>query len=181
MIREIRKLPPAGVTDAGVSLTDREKPGIHGAIGTITYMTGQLPWVPDSSNERIVGVIQQIGQKRPIRTLAIWGWVPGVYVLTGIPPSTRYAVSGPMIGNPGSSYSPGKSRFLADLEASPPDLFIDAIVPGTNMWRDWGENSGYESDGALRNFVDSNYQLVAKLALKKGAKPVRFFVRRTAS
>jgi len=133
------------------------------------------------SNERIAAVVQEIAKSRAAGSLAIWGWAPGVYVVTGIPPATRDAdMSVVITRGPLQGYY--RQRFLDDLRRKMPDLFIDAVVSGTYMWNpgynDWSENDGYESYGDVRRFVDANYVLVRELRLRPGAKPVRFFARR---
>jgi hypothetical protein len=58
------------------------------------------------------------------------------------------------------------------------------VVRGAIMWPFppmWTEDDGYESDPELRKFIDENYVLVDELTLQPGAKPVRFFARRTAA
>jgi len=101
-----------------------------------------------------------------------------VYVLTGIPPATRDAAPQRAI-NEGPFQEYYRTRFMDDLRANPPDLFIDAVARGVIMWH-WGETEkdGYESCPELRKFIDDNYVLVAGLTLQPGAKPVRFFARR---
>ncbi len=74
-----------------------------------------------------------------------------------------------------------RDRFVSDLRANPPDVFIDAVAKGAFMWPSWTESDGYESDPPLRKFIDDNYVLVDKLTLVKDAKPVRFFARRNAA
>ena len=132
------------------------------------------------SNERIAAVVREIDRSHPVRTLAIWGWAPGVYVLSGIPPATRDAdMSVVITKGPLQGYY--RQRFFDDLRRKMPDLFIDAVAQGTYMWNpgynDWTENDGYESYGEVRRFVDANYALVGELRLRPGAKPVRFFAR----
>jgi hypothetical protein len=132
------------------------------------------------SNERIAAVVRNIAKTRPASSLAIWGWAPGVYVLTGIPPATRDAdMSVVITRGPLQGYY--RQRFLSDFRRTMPDLFIDAVASGTYMWNpgynDWTENDGYESYGEVRRFVDANYVLVGKLRLRPGGKPVRFFAR----
>lgn len=139
---------------------------------------GPSHWVFPDSSERMAAVVQNIGKKYRIRSLTIWGWAPGVYVLTGLAPATRDSVitlelkEGPL-----QKYF--RSRLLADLRANPPDLFIDAVSRGTFMWwPQWTEDDGYETIPEVREFIDKDYVLVETLSLKQGAKPVRFFVRR---
>jgi hypothetical protein len=71
-----------------------------------------------------------------------------------------------------------QTRFVRDLRANPPDLFIDAVAKGAFLWPTWTDNDGYESNPQLRKFLDDNYVLVEELTLVKDAKPVRFFARR---
>ena len=134
-------------------------------------------WVVGDSNERIAAVVREIQRTHPVRSLAIWGWAPGVYVLTEIPPATRDAIGFPAI-NPGPLQGYFRARFVSDLRVKMPDLFIDAVAPDAFMWRGWTENDGYESDPQLRKFIEDNYILVDQLTLVKGAKPIRFFARR---
>jgi hypothetical protein len=67
-----------------------------------------------------------------------------------------------------------RSRFLGDLRAAMPDLFIDADAPGCF----WDDGGGYESDRELRTFIDDHYDLVADVPLVSGLKPVRIWRRR---
>jgi hypothetical protein len=135
-------------------------------------------WEVRDSNERIADVVHDIQKKRPVRSLAIWGWAPGVYVLTGMPPATRDSIEFTAI-SPGPLQKYFRARFVGDLREKPPDLFIDAVARGSLMWRDWTENDGYESDPHLRKFVEDNYILVDELTLVTEAKPIRFFARRS--
>jgi hypothetical protein len=137
---------------------------------------------PDS-NDRIAGVIENLKNSRRVSSIAIWGWEPGVYVLTGIPPATRDAI-GHFVISRGPLQGYFRKRFVNDLRSKMPDLFIDAVAPGAFMWY-WSQNDGYESDGELKDFVDKNYVEVAELSFMKvnasskaPAKPVRFFARR---
>ena len=132
-------------------------------------------WVVEDSNERIAAVVRDIQKTRPVRSLQIWGWAPGVYVLTGLHPATRNAIA---FHPPESMENYFGPRFLGDLRKKPPDLFIDAVAPDAFMWPGWTENDGYESDPQVRKFIEDNYILVDELTLVKGAKPIRFFARR---
>lgn len=147
-------------------------------VAGITAMRNLRRPQPDS-NERIAAVIQQMQATRPIASLAIWGWAPGVYVLTGMPPATRDAI-GHFVISKGPMQGYFRERFARDLREKLPDLFIDAVAPGAFMWF-WKETDGYESEPRLKSFVDDNYVLVAELALRPGSKPVRFFARREFS
>lgn len=138
----------------------------------------QVHWIVSrptwDSNEKIAAVIHDVQQTRSVRSLAIWGWMPGVYVLTRMPPATRDSIAQFIIlQGPFQYYF--RTRFLGDLRKNPPDLFLDAAVPGT--FGEWTGNDGYESDPELRKFVNENYSLAAELSLVPNARPVRFFVR----
>jgi len=138
----------------------------------------ELPYRQADSNQRIVAVVRDISKTRPVRSVAIWGWAPGVYVLTGIPPATRDAIGFSVITKgPYQQYF--QDRFLGDLRSNPPDMFIDAVAVGAFLWWDWTANDGYESDPDVRKFVDDNYLPAGQLTLLKGEKPVRFFILRT--
>ena len=141
---------------------------------------GPRHWTVEDSNERIAQVVRDIQKTHPVRSLVVWGWSPGVYVLTGIPPATRDACSAFQITK-GPMQKYYQDRSIGDLRKNPPDLFIDAVAPDAFMgldWMGWSEKDGYESDPQLQKFVEDNYMLVDELSLVEGAKPVRFFTRR---
>jgi hypothetical protein len=133
-------------------------------------------WHSNDSSQRISAVVQSLQRMYPVRTLEIWGWTPGVYVLTGIPHSTRDSVADFSI-----TKSPMQNFFLArfrqDMLEKQPDIFVDAATPNAFMWT-WTEDVGYESDPLLRKFIDSNYVLTRQLSLVPDVRPVRFYVRR---
>jgi len=131
---------------------------------------------PDS-NDRIAAVVENLKNKWPVSTMAIWGWEPGVYVLTGIPPATRDAI-GHFVISKGPLQGYFRKRFVNDMRSKTPDVFIDAVAPGAFMWY-WSPSDGYESDGELKSFVEENYVQVAELSFTKvQSKPVKFFARR---
>jgi hypothetical protein len=135
----------------------------------------QIPQPPPNASERIAAVIGEMKQTRPIESLSIWGWEPGVYVLTGIPPATRDSI-GHFVISLGLSQPYFRQRFIGDLRRAPPDLFVDAVARGAFIWY-WKESIGYESDPELKAFIDEHYVLVKELPLTAQAKPVRFFQR----
>lgn len=144
--------------------------------GVLDRCIGPRQWVLPNTDEKIVSVVRGVQRRYPIHSLTVLGWAPGVYVLTGIPPSTRFAVASPPKPGPFQQYY--RTRFLEDLQTNPPDLFIDAVAPGPFGWAEWDKNDGYESDPDLRRFIDHNYVLVDQLAFVNSGKPVRLFVLR---
>ena len=138
------------------------------------------------SNQKIADMVNSLEEGKQNRSLAIWGWMPGVYVLTGIPPATRDAI-GHFVITHGPYESYFRHRFVSDLRASKPDLFVDAIADGTQSWWStgsdgkqlwWSTEGGHEIVSELGQYIAANYVLVAKLSLIPGEQPVRFYRRR---
>ena len=133
------------------------------------------------SNEEVAIAIKRIKEKYTVRSLSIWGWAPGVFVLTGMPPATRDVI-GHYLVSPGPLQEYFRKRYVLDLTNKMPDLFIDAVAPGMFTWTvgdaAWSPNAGYESDKELRRFIETNYVLINQLSLEAHSKPVRFFLRR---
>jgi hypothetical protein len=145
-------------------------------VGKRIRMFRELPQPSPNASERIADEIHNIELNHPVKSIAIWGWEPGVYVLTGIPPATRDAI-GHFVISLGPSHPYFRQRFLTDIEKANPDLFVDAVAKGAFVWF-WTEKDGYESDPELKTYIDEHYVLVNQLSLTMGARPVRFFQRR---
>jgi len=159
-------------------------------MGERINMVRKLPQPPPEASERIAAGIKKIELNHPVKSLAIWGWEPGVYVLTGIPPATRDSI-GHFLITLGPTYPYFRQRFLADIQKANPDLFVDAVVQGaflnylapleksnrSSSWI-WTEKDGYESDPELKAYIDDHYVLVDQVALTARARPVRIFQRR---
>ena len=182
MIRAIRSLShdrPVSTVTLAKRIPDVAKPEADTAIGRfIDISIGRRHWALPDVNERVSAVVRDIEKKRSVRSLSIWGWAPGVYVLTGMPPATRDAVVPDQIRH-GPMQMYYVARYVGDLRGQRPDLFIDAVTPDACIFFGWTENDGYESVPAVRKFIDDNYVKVDELTLVEGAKPVRFFARRT--
>ena len=180
-IRELSHSPPAWNPRTPKDVPHSPDEGSNDAMAEVKQILARSlaprHWVVGDSNERIADVVHDIQKTRSVRSLTIWGWAPGVYVLTGIPPATRDVI-GHFVITQGPMQGYFRARFLADFREKNPDLFIDAVAPDAFMWWGWTENDGYESDPQLRMFIDHNYVLVDELTLVKGAKPIRFFARR---
>jgi hypothetical protein len=111
----------------------------------------------------------------PDARLAIWGWLPNLYVESGLPQGTRD-------GNTAWTIIPSlqreyyRARFLADLERNKPVLFVDAVGASTPFFND-REVDGHDAFPPLAAYVRQHYSLVtdlgyARLYAAKGAKPV---------
>ena len=137
---------------------------------------GALVQPIQNANIKLGAKVKALEKSRGAHSLAIWGWMPGLYVASGIAPATRDAIGHYMI-SPGPFQGYYRARFLADLQKAQPDLFIDAVAPGAFLWT-WKGNEGYESYPALAHFVDEHYVLVDRVPLRSQARPVRIFARR---
>jgi hypothetical protein len=144
--------------------------------GLLNICIGPRQWELPDWNERISVVVRNLERSYGVQSMAIWGWAPGVYVLTGMPPATRYSVT-PIETKAGPLSLFYRDRLMADLRSHPPDLFIDAVGRGMLVFN-FTEQDGYELLPDLRKFIDDNYVLVDQQPVIKGSKPVRFFVRR---
>ena len=174
MIKGIRSLSRQSITAMMATVPDMQAPSDK----LLDTAIGQRQWVLPDWNERIAFTVREIQHKFDIQSLTIWGVAPAVYALTGIPPSTRYAVVTPV--KAGSLRNYYVAHLLSDLRASPPDLFVD-VVSNAMRRSDFTEEDGYESVPELREFIDDNYTLVETLPVVRGSKPVRFFVRRSSA
>ena len=101
--------------------------------------------------------------------VAIWGWLPQLYVMTGTVPGTREAQTERQI-EPGPQREYYRRRFLRELEAKPPKAFVDAVGPHQTFTDRAAQ--GYESFPELRQFVDANYEPAGDI------QNARLFVRR---
>lgn len=108
--------------------------------------------------------------KQPGDTLAVWGWRPEFHVDTQLPQATREAhTAGQVHEGPQRDYF--RARFLADLRASRPAFFIDAVGPDGFNFQDRA-HQGHETFPALADFVRREYSLVGD------PEPYRVYIRR---
>jgi hypothetical protein len=94
----------------------------------------------------------------PGARLAIWGWIPGLFVQSGLPQGTRDGNSAAAImASAQRDYY--RQRFLADLRRNRPAFFVDAVGPGAPFFTDRAQ-LGHESFPELANYVRETYRLV---------------------
>ena len=136
---------------------------------------GRTAPAPDG-NEILAAEILKLRKDPPVQGLSIWGWAPGVHVLTGIPPATRDAISHFVISS-GRMQGYFRKRYVDDLRRARPDLFIDAVASGAFLWT-WTESDGYESEESLKRLIDEEYELWRSVPLTARGKPARIFIRR---
>jgi len=147
-----------------------------------TVLVRQQARPGETSNRQIAAIVREARKRDNVDSVTIWGWAPGVHVLSGIPPATRDAVGYYQIGDnqfKGPLQDHFRERFVSDLRRAKPDMFIDAVVPGTFRADSWTDNDGFESYSALKTFVAEHYDLDRELELEPNEKKVRFFLRRS--
>lgn len=97
----------------------------------------------------------------PGEYMAVWGWVPELYVDTGLVQATRD-------GNCFWQISPNTlqpyyiRRFVNDLANSKAKLFVDAVSPKMFAFHD-RKTQGYESFPEVKKFVQENYTLIDEI------------------
>ncbi len=92
---------------------------------------------------------------KPGDRMVVWGWRPEYYVQTQTIMSTRdHSIERLLIQTPYREYF--RERFLSDLRAHPPLVFVDAVAPGAFMYSDRA-TQGIESFPAVEAFVREHY------------------------
>ena len=98
---------------------------------------------------------------RPDDSLAVWGWMCDFYVETGLRQGVRQGVTHLCIlDTPRREVY--RAEFLADLRRRQPAVFIDAVGPTADFFRDRSQE-GHEIFPALAAFVRENYVEVLDL------------------
>ncbi len=94
----------------------------------------------------------------PGDTLAVWGWMPELYVETALPQGTRDAHTERMM-NGGPMQEFYRTRYLRDLTRRRPAWFVDAVGPRNFGYHDRGL-FGHETVPALERHIGNHYRLV---------------------
>lgn len=89
-------------------------------------------------------------------SLAVWGWLPDLYVLSHRRQAVREAQTTAQIV-PGPLQGYFRARFLADLERNRPAAFVDAVHPDGYAFHD-RVLEGHESFPALHAWLVQSYQ-----------------------
>jgi hypothetical protein len=110
---------------------------------------------------------------QPHTRISIWGWMPHYYVQTQTIMATRDAHTKPQL-TPGPYQKYFRDRYLGDLRANPPKVFVDAVAPGAFAYNQRAAD-GFETFPALAAFIGEKYRLAEEVdgvrvfVLKKGA------------
>jgi hypothetical protein len=94
--------------------------------------------------------------------IAIWGWMPDYYVHTATIMATRDAHTAQQI-NPVPYYEYFRQRYLADIQAPLPRVFVDAVAPHS-YGPDDRAKQGYECFPALATLIRERYELKEEVA-----------------
>jgi hypothetical protein len=93
---------------------------------------------------------------RPGDPVAIWGWSPDWYVVTGTLPATRDVVPSQIEVSPQQDYY--RRRYMEDLRQHPPKVFVDAVGPREFKYQN-RDAYGFETFPELRKYVTNNFYL----------------------
>jgi hypothetical protein len=111
------------------------------------------------------------------RTMIVWGWMPSLYLESGLACATRHAI-GHFLIDPVPSREFLRQSFLADLRNNRPDVFVDAVASGCFVWYWEMKTSGMESFPELAAYVNEHYRLAAKPTLDPAGTPMLIWVRK---
>jgi hypothetical protein len=141
---------------------------------SLSVASGPSPLLKEITfNSQWIGSLQAIAIARyahPGDRVAIWGWAPHFYVQTKTIMATRDAQTSQQI-LPGPHQKYFRERFMSDLRANAPVVFVDAVAPefGVHVYTDRA-TQGYEIFPELAEFVRDYY------TLKEEVRGVRIFV-----
>ncbi len=123
-------------------------------------------------------VAQHILQIAPqAKSMVVWGWMPALYVKTGLASATRHAISHFLIDE-GPSRDFLRRQFMNDIRSSAPDVIVDAVASGCFLWFWQIEAARLESFPELAAYVKDNYTLVLSVVSEPEGTPLRVFVRK---
>lgn len=118
------------------------------------------------SRRQLADIIKACGN--PGEPLGIWGWRSALYVDTGMIQATREGQTEPQM-KPGKWQAYFRQRYLDDLIASDPRVFVDT-VGSENFIAD--RNHAHESFARLAEWLERHYTFVRELS------GVRIYVRK---
>lgn len=100
----------------------------------------------------------------PAKHLLVWGWMPQWYVWSGLAPASREShTNAQIVSSDLSSYF--RSRFLFDVEASSPEIILDAVAGNSFKYNDSSKYSPAIFP-AFATFITKKYTLLSPLVEK---------------
>jgi len=122
-------------------------------------------------------VCREINRLAPeASTMVVWGWMPTLYVRSGLFSATRHTISHFLI-DPGPSRDLLREQFLREVLAAEPDVIVDAVASDCFVWNWDVPSSGIESFPEFAAYVKANYALVLNVIGDEEGVPLRVFVR----
>ncbi|MEO7412903.1 MAG: hypothetical protein ABIZ81_06060 [Opitutaceae bacterium] len=113
---------------------------------------------PSEAHRQLSDLVRTLGRRG--EALGLWGWRSSLYVETGLHQATRQAhTESQFKAGPLQPYF--LRRYLADLQASRPPVFVDTAGPGNFRFDDRG--LGHQQFPQLRDWVGAHYTLVADI------------------
>lgn len=97
---------------------------------------------------------------RPGEDLVVWGWAPQYNVQTQMPQGVcdNHTIRLVM----GSDQRVHRARYMRNIQASRPPVFIDAVGPNSS-WLNDRATYGYEQFPQLKNYIDQHYRFVGEI------------------
>ncbi len=141
---------------------------------------GNLPAYREPPSDPLVRAIRQVSN--PGDRLTVWGLTPSLHVDTGLAPGTRDAITQMQI-LPSSRQEYYRERFLNDLKATRPKVFVDTDSPYLMM--DGGSFApyvmlpahGHEVFPRLAAFIAGNYEKVYEARIGRTKHVIRVYSR----
>lgn len=131
------------------------------------------------ADQRLPAVVaREIKHRAPgASTLVVWGWMPTLYLQSGLHSATRHTISHFLI-DAGPQRDFLRRQFLQDVRAARPDVIIDAVSSDCFTWYWPVASSGLESFPEFAAYVWGNYHLVLSVTSDQAGVPLRVFVRK---
>jgi hypothetical protein len=150
---------------------------IPATLASVRATLAARPWVESTPDARIASAVRSIAP--PGARLVVWGWMPALYVRTGMAPGTRHTVCHFVIDR-GPAREHLRAGFLDDVRTERPEVIVDAIAAGCFRWG-WGSTQRLDSFPELFEFVQAHYDLVSELTIdeRNPREPVRIYALRT--
>ncbi len=139
------------------------------------YLTAKIA---DANQDFPATVVHEIRRLAPdASTMVVWGWMPGLYVRSGLSCVTRHTV-GHFLIDPGPSQAVLREQFLAEVRGARPEVIVDAVASDCFTWYWPVASSGIDSFPEFARFVRENYILASSLIGDQPGVPLRIFVRK---
>ncbi|MEI6490936.1 MAG: hypothetical protein WCO94_00185 [Verrucomicrobiota bacterium] len=95
------------------------------------------------------------------RRMTVWGYMPYYYIETGLRQATRLSTSSAMFNdNPLRPFF--VATYLEDLKRNRPDVFVDAVAPGSFMMN-VPEQQAFERIPEVADYIRANYSLAREV------------------